>query len=329
MTDADYIRRSLELARKGVGLASPGAMVGAVIVKDGRILGEGFYTYDNVSHAEVLALQQAGPAAHGSTVYVSLEPCSHFGRTPPCANALIDAGVARVVSAMEDPNLEVNGRGLVLLRNAGIEVHSGVMEGEARKLNEAFITYKTERRPFGILKLAMTLDGKIATATGESQWITSEESRRKVHEIRHACDAIVTGSGTLLKDRPRLTDRSGLPRRRDLLRVALDRNLRIEDAADLLVFRGPVKALTQELYKREIQSFVLECGPELAFNALQAGVIDKIIAFVAPKVLGGRETLAIGGGGVGRLADAIELLSWSVEAVGPDLVITSYVHRNH
>jgi diaminohydroxyphosphoribosylaminopyrimidine deaminase/5-amino-6-(5-phosphoribosylamino)uracil reductase len=329
MTDAEYIRRSLELARKGAGLTSPGAMVGAVIAKDDEILGEGFYTYDGVSHAEVLALRQAGPAARGSTVYVSLEPCSHFGRTPPCANALIDAGVTRVVVAIQDPNPEVNGKGLSLLRNAGVEVQSGVMESEARTLNEAFITYKTKRRPFGILKIAMTLDGKIATAAGESQWITSEESRGKVHLIRHFCDAIITGAGTFLKDSPRLTDRSGLPRRRDLLRVILDRRGRVQDRPDLLVFRASLEALTKELYDRQIQSFVLECGPDLAFNALQAGVIDKIVTFVAPKILGGHEIPAVGGIGIERLADAIGLTSWSVETAGPDLVITSYVHRNH
>src|SRR5262245_45324091 len=177
MTDTDYIRRTLDLARQGRGLVSPGAMVGAIIVKDGKIVGEGFYTYDGIHHAEVLALQQAGPAARGATVYTSLEPCSHFGRTPPCAQALIQAGVSRVVTAMRDPNPAVNGVGLHMLQQAGIDVRCGILEDEAHRLNEAFITYITCKRPFGILKLAMTLDGKIATAAGESRWITSEESR--------------------------------------------------------------------------------------------------------------------------------------------------------
>src|SRR5436190_10058077 len=176
MNDLTYMRRALELAEKGRGLTSPGAMVGAVIVKDNKIAGEGFYTYDGIRHAETIALEQAGGAARGSTVYTSLEPCSHRGRTPPCAKALIDAGVARVVASIEDPNPEVNGSGLVMLREAGILVECGILEEEARRVNEAFITYKTKRRPFGVLKVAMTLDGKIATRSGESRWITSQES---------------------------------------------------------------------------------------------------------------------------------------------------------
>src|SRR5438309_5763786 len=232
MDDAMYIRRTLELAEKGEGLTSPGAMVGAVIVKDGKILGEGFYTYDGINHAETIALKQAGPAARGATVYTSLEPCSHQGRTPPCAKALIDAAVARVVSAIQDPNPEVDGSGLAALREAGIQVECGMLEEEARRLNEAFIIYKTKRRPFGILKIAMTLDGKIATRYGESQWITSEESRAAVHRLRHRSDALITGSGTVIGDHPRLTDRSGLPRRRPLLRVILDRRGRVSNFSD-------------------------------------------------------------------------------------------------
>src|SRR5262249_40984895 len=177
MSDETYIRRTLELAEKGAGLNSPGAMVGAVIVKDGKVIGEGFYTYEGIRHAEILALEQAGASARGATIYTNLEPCSHQGRTPPCAKALIQARVPRVVCAMEDPNPEVNGRGIAMLRAAGIRVESGILEREARQINDAFIVYKTERRPFGILKTAMTLDGKIATRTGESRWITSEESR--------------------------------------------------------------------------------------------------------------------------------------------------------
>src|SRR5689334_21645157 len=204
MDDTTYIRRTLALAEKGIGLTSPGAMVGAVIVKAHRIVGEGSYTYDGIHHAEKTALAQAGSSAAGATVYTSLEPCSHQGRTPRCAKALIDARVARVVTAMMVPNTDVTGRGLAMLRDAGIEVQSGILESEARRLNEAFITYKTENRPFGILKIAMTLDGKIATSDGESQWITSEQSREAVHRLRHRCDAIVTGSGTILRDNPRL-----------------------------------------------------------------------------------------------------------------------------
>jgi diaminohydroxyphosphoribosylaminopyrimidine deaminase/5-amino-6-(5-phosphoribosylamino)uracil reductase len=329
MDDVTYIRRTLELAEKGAGLASPGAMVGAVIVKDDKIIGEGFYAYDDIHHAETIALKAAGAAARGATVYTSLEPCSHYGRTPPCAKALIDAGVGRIVTAMQDPNPEVNGHGLAMLRDAGIPVETGILEGEARRLNEAFIAYKTEKRPFGILKLAMTLDGKIATRGGESQWITSEQSRDAVHRLRHRCDALVTGSGTIIKDSPKLTDRSGLPRRRPLLRVILDRRGRVSEFADALLFRESLEALVMELHKREIQSFLMEGGPDLAFNALRAGIIDKIIAFVAPKILGARDVTAVGGSGIQRLADASAIKDWGVATSGPDLVITVYVHSNH
>ena len=329
ISDETYIRRTFELAQKGVGLTSPGAMVGAVIVKDDKVVGEGFYTYDGIRHAETIALEQAGPEARGSTIYTNLEPCSHQGRTPPCARALIEAGVERVVCAMEDPNPEVNGRGIAMLRAAGIRVQSGILDREARQLNEAFIVYKTERRPFGILKTAMTLDGKIATQRGESRWITSEESRAHVQTLRHRCDALVTGSGTVLTDRPQLTDRSGRARRRPLLRVILDRRGRIDNFPDALIFRESLESLSADLYSREIQSFLLECGPDLAFSALRSGIIDKIVAFVAPKILGGREIPAIGGEGVETLADVIALHSWTVDRAGPDFMIMAYVHGHH
>ncbi len=314
MDDITWMGRALELAEMGAGLTSPGAMVGAVIVKDDRVIAEAFYTYDGLYHAEVIALGEAGDAVRGATVYTSLEPCSHHGRTPPCAKALIEAGVQRVVAAIEDPNPAVNGGGLAMLRNAGIQVQCGILEDEARRLNEAFIAYKTEERPFGILKIAMTLDGKIATRTGESRWITSEESRAR---------------GTVLADNPRLTDRSGLPRRRPLVRVILDRRGRVTNFPDALLFRDSLEALAAELYKREIQSFLLECGPDLAFNALLAGIIDKIIVFVAPRVLGGREIPAIGGEGIGVLSEAIALRDWTVTTAGPDIVLTAYVHRDN
>ena len=329
MTDESYIRRTLELAEKGAGLTSPGAMVGAVIVKDDKVVGEGFYTYDGIRHAEILALERAGASARGSTVYTNLEPCSHQGRTPPCARALIEAGVGRVVCAMEDPNPEVSGRGIAMLREAGIRVESGILDGEARQINDSHIVYKTERRPFGILKTAMTLDGKIATRTGESRWITSEESRAHVQNLRHRCDALITGSGTILADKPQLTDRSGRPRRRPLLRVILDRRGRIDSFQDALIFRESLEKLPAELYRREIQSFLLECGPDLAFNAFRTGIIDKIVAFVAPRILGGREIPAIGGDGIESLAAAIALQEWTVDRVGPDLMLTAYVHRHH
>jgi diaminohydroxyphosphoribosylaminopyrimidine deaminase/5-amino-6-(5-phosphoribosylamino)uracil reductase len=345
MTDLAYMRHALDLARQGVGLVSPGALVGAVLVNHGNVVGEGFYTYGGVDHAEIRALGQARSAARGSTLYVSLEPCSHTGRTPPCAHALIEAGVRRVVVASKDPNPRVNGKGIEMLRAAGVEVVTGVLEEDANRLNEAFFVYVTDKRPFGILKLAMTLDGKIATASGESRWITSETSRSAVQTLRHGVDAIVTGSGTFLKDRPLLTDRTGLQRRRDLLRVVLDRRGRVQPSSGLEIpivlggagvpaahpFSGTLYDLQHELYAREIQSFLLECGPDLAFNAVRAGIVDKIVCFVAPKLLGGAEVLAFRGDGIGKLAEAIDLYGLTAEASGPDLICTAYIRKikNH
>ncbi len=329
MSDIAYMRRAIALARRGTAISSPGAMVGAVIVKNDAVIGEGFYTWDGVHHAEALALQQAGDASKGATVYVSLEPCAHTGRTPPCAKALIEAGVARVVAATEDPNPQVRGRGFTMLKEAGIPVDVGVLEEDASRMNEAFLTRARTKRAFGILKLAMTLDGKIATASGESQWITSEESRAAVQGLRHAVDAVITGSGTFLKDRPQMTDRTGLPRRRELLRIVLDRRSRLEKTPGWLMIRGGFSELHTEMEERQIQSFVLECGPDLAFSALEAGIIDKIVVFIAPMILGGRELPAIGGAGFERLTDALQLRDWQVTQEGPDMTITAYVHRNH
>jgi diaminohydroxyphosphoribosylaminopyrimidine deaminase/5-amino-6-(5-phosphoribosylamino)uracil reductase len=330
MNDTDYIRRAIDLARRGTALTSPGAMVGAVIVKNDAIIGEGFYTYDGIEHAETIALRQAGNAARGSTIYTSLEPCAHRGRRPmSCALALVEARVARVVSAVEDPDPRVQGKGFAILREAGIAVECGLLEDEASRMNEAFLTQTREKRPFGILKIAMTLDGKIATGHGESQWITSEESRAAVQALRHSVDAVITGSGTFLKDKPQLTDRTGLPRRRELLRVVLDRRERVEKTPGWLLIRGGFDVLREELEQRQIQSFVLECGPDLAFSALENGIIDKIVTFIAPSILGGREVPAIGGAGIERLSDAIRLSDWTVTPGKPDITITAYVHGNH
>ena len=328
MNDSDYIRRTLELARRGTALASPGPMVGAVLVKDGAVVGEGFYTWDGVHHAEVHALRHAGDASRGSTAYTSLEPCAHTGRTPPCARALIDAGVVRVVSAIQDPDPRVNGKGFAMLRDAGVAVEFGLLADEAARTIEAYLTQTREKRPFGILKIAMTLDGKIATANGESQWITSEESRASVQGLRHTVDAVITGSGTFLKDKPQLTDRTGLPRRRELLRVVLDRRERVEKTPGWVLIRGGLDSLREEMNQRQIQSFVLECGPDLAFSALEAGIIDKIVAFIAPTILGGREVPAIGGAGFERLSDAIRLHDWTISPGETDITISAYVHPN-
>ena len=235
------MQQALELARKGIALASPNPCVGAMLVDaEGKAIGRGTHTYEGRKHAELLALEEAGDRARGATLYVNLEPCSHVGRTGPCADALIAAGVKRVFVAMRDPNPAVGGQGLARLRNAGIEVQEGLGKAEARKLNESFAKYVRHKTPFVTLKTAMTLDGKIAPPPGESAtpgvlgsltasggWITSEEARAHVHQLRHANDAIMVGVGTIIADDPLLTDRTGLPRRRPLLRVILDSRLRL------------------------------------------------------------------------------------------------------
>ena len=242
--------RALALAQRGEALASPNPMVGAVLVHNGRIVGEGFHTYDGVRHAEIIALESARDTARGATLYINLEPCSHQGRTGPCTRALIEAGVKRVVAAMRDPNPTVAGQGFRQLRTAGIEVITGIAEAEARRLNEAFAVWITTKRPMVTLKSAMTLDSHMIPPpgrNGRSRWITSEAARTEVQRMRHACDAILTGIGTVLADDPLLTDRSGLPRPRPLLRVVLDARLRLplrsklarSAKSDVVVFTAP------------------------------------------------------------------------------------------
>ena len=346
------MRRALELAEQGRGLASPGALVGAVVVRNGRILGEGFYTWDGIAHAETQALTAAGGDARNSTLYVTLEPCAHRGRTPPCVEEIVKAGVSRVVAATVDPNPEVDGAGLEALRNAGISVEADFCEADARRVNEAFLYSMRNGRPFGVLKVAMTLDGKIATASGESQWITSEEARLRTHAIRHSADALLTGSGTILHDDPLMTDRSGRQRRRPLIRAVIDRRGRVGPQARIFSESGVVVytrephlspgpgrevvvgttdliEVTKDLAGRGVQTTMIECGPDLAFDAIRRGIVDKIVAFLSPRIIGGREIPAFGGEGVGTLPEAFGLDNWEVEPVGPDLMITGYVHRNN
>ena len=329
------MQHALALARKGIGLASPNPTVGCVIVRDGQIVGEGFHQYDWRDHAEIVALKSAQQKARGATLYVNLEPCNHTGRTGPCTEAIIAAGVQRVVAAMDDPNPVNSGRGFERLRSTGIEVLTGICEEEARRLNEAFACWIRTKKPFVTLKSALTLDGQLALpgerrkflrkARGqrEQQWITSEESRAEVHRMRHASDALLTGIGTIKVDDPYLTDRSGLPRRRPLLRVILDSRLtlsphsRIVKTADndLLVFTGQqhlngrnaralrkagvetqpskisqgglhLESVLEELGRREILTVLLEAGPTLNGAALQAGIVNKLFLFYAPKISG-------------------------------------------
>jgi diaminohydroxyphosphoribosylaminopyrimidine deaminase/5-amino-6-(5-phosphoribosylamino)uracil reductase len=347
---------ALALAREGVALASPNPMVGCVIVSGDDAVGFGTHTWEGVKHAEVLALEQAGARARGATVYVTLEPCSHFGRTGPCCDALIAAGVARVVFASFDPNPEVAGEGLRRLRAAGIEVeHAAEYEAEAVKLNEPFFHFIRTRKPLVTLKCAMTLDGKIAAPEDNTGWITSARAREHVQSLRHSSDAMITGIGTVLSDDPLLTDRSGLPRARPLLRVVLDSTLRIpldskmvtSARGDLLVvstsaaspdrrralenkgievrsFDGPrgrvdIRDVVSLLGERRCLSAMIEAGSKVNWAALEAGAVDKVFLYYAPKILGGMASLPMAGGaGKLRRVDAIQLERTTLHPIPPD-----------
>ena len=361
--DGRFMLHALDLAKRGRALASPNPMVGAVLVLDGQIVGEGFHRYAEKKHAETWALEQAGAAAQGSALFVTLEPCSHQGRTPPCTGQLIEARVSRVVAAMTDPNPLVAGSGLRSLRAAGIAVETGRCEAEALKLNEAYCKFIQTRSPFVTLKAGMTLDGKIAQADGRSQWITQEASRQRVQQLRFESDAVLTGIGTVLADNPRLTDRTGLARRRRLLRVVLDTWLRLSPDStlvrsrvegDILVFcseqrntarqrqleacgvevapmtategKVDLSAVLRELGRRDITSVVIEAGPTLNFEALRSGCVDKLLCFVAPRILGGQSPLPlVGGEGFVRLDRSLLLRFASIEHVGDDLLVEAYV----
>jgi diaminohydroxyphosphoribosylaminopyrimidine deaminase / 5-amino-6-(5-phosphoribosylamino)uracil reductase len=329
-----FMEHALELARKGTGLASPNPMVGCILVREGQVVGQGFHLYEWRDHAEIVALKSAGEKARGATMYVTLEPCNHTGRTGPCTEAIIAAGVQRVVAAMEDPNPANSGRGFDRLRAAGIEVFTGAGEEEAHNLNESFAYWIRAKKPFVTLKSALTLDGQLALpgksgksskqtrASKRTNWITSEESRAEVHRMRHGSDALLTGIGTVLSDDPFLTDRSGLPRRRRLLRVVLDSKLSLPVKSrlvrtaddDLLVFTNEpsdsrktrtlqkagvevvsgnsrtghihLKNVLVELGRREILSVLLEAGPTLNGASLAAGIVNKLFLFYAPKISG-------------------------------------------
>ncbi len=357
------MQHALALARKGIGLASPNPMVGCVIVREGQIVGEGFHQYEWRDHAEIVALKSAGEKARGATLYVTLEPCNHTGRTGPCTEAIIAAGVQRVVAAMDDPNSLNSGRGFERLRTAGSEVFTGVCEEEARRLNEPFACWIRTKKPFVTPKSAMTFDGQLALPPSEKKagkrrsWITSAESRAEVHRMRHSADAVLTGIGTILDDNPLLTDRSGLPRRKRLLRVVLDSKLRLSPKSrivktsddDLLVFtslplnstkarklqnagveivrakskngRIDVPAVVAELGRREILSVLLEAGPTLNGAVLAAGIVHKLFLFYAPKIAGeNRVPFA-----VARQLNLPALSKVRLQQFGPDIAIEAYL----
>jgi diaminohydroxyphosphoribosylaminopyrimidine deaminase/5-amino-6-(5-phosphoribosylamino)uracil reductase len=357
--DAHWMDHALTLARSGIALAHPNPMVGAVLVKNGRVVGEGLHAYDRRKHAEIIALERAGRAARGATLYVNLEPCCTTGRTGPCTKAILAAGVKRVVAAMEDPNPAIAGRGFRQLRRTGIKVEAGVRRAEAQSLNEAFARWIRTGRPLVALKSAVTLDGRIASPVGSVTWITSAASRKEVQRLRHEADALLTGVGTVLADDPRMTDRTGKPRRRPLLRVIVDSRLRLPPGSkivkssrhDVLVFttqpenstkarrlrRAGVEVVhmrarhghvalddvVRELGRREILSVLLEAGGELNGAALEAGIVDKVVLFYAPKILGS------GGVPVARmrprpLDQLPSLVNQTLQRFGPDFALVGY-----
>jgi diaminohydroxyphosphoribosylaminopyrimidine deaminase/5-amino-6-(5-phosphoribosylamino)uracil reductase len=353
--DAELLDRALDLAGHGRRSASPNPIVGCVIARDGRVLGEGWHARRGEPHAERNALDACTESPAGATAYVSLEPCSHHGRQPPCADALIAAGIARVVCAIGDPNPEVDGRGVGRLRDAGIavEMAGGRHEARARRQNAGFRTYVVRRRPFVVLKLAATLDGRTATRTGESRWISSPESRALVHEWRAEADAVGVGSGTALADDPELLPRDAEPpAERMPVRVVFDRRGRLEPGSKLALSAATAPVLRvappgapapppgveaveasslaealQVLGAREITSLLLEGGAELAGAMLEAGLVDALALFIAPRLIGGDGRPLLGPLGVDALAGAPELIETSVREVGPDVLVEGLLQR--
>jgi diaminohydroxyphosphoribosylaminopyrimidine deaminase/5-amino-6-(5-phosphoribosylamino)uracil reductase len=354
INDQAMMQRCLELARRALGQTAPNPLVGSVVVQKGTIVGEGFHPAAGQPHAEVFALREAGEQAQGATLYVNLEPCNHYGRTPPCSETIVTAGIQRVVVGMVDPDPRVSGGGIARLQQAGIEVTVGIEEADCRKLNEAFVHRIVHHRPFGILKYAMTLDGKIATTTGHSAWVTSPAARAEVHQLRAACDAVIVGGNTVRRDNPLLTSRQETTP----LRVVMSRSLDLPTDAHLwqtaiaptLVFTEATakpdvqKALRQQgveviastsltpagvmahLYDRDCLSVLWECGGTLAARAIAEGAVQKILAFVAPKIIGGSTALSpVSDLGLTTMTEALLLKQMQWRAIGSDLLIEGYL----
>ena len=362
--DEQMMARAISLARNGLGRTSPNPLVGAVIVRDGRIVAEGWHRKAGTPHAEIHALNMAGELARGATVYVSLEPCAHYGRTGPCAKALVEAGVSRVVVAMMDPNPKVAGKGIAILQEAGIEVTTGVLEQEARQLNEVFLKWMTTGLPFVALKTAMTLDGKIATAAGQSQWITNEASRYETHRLRDIYDGILVGINTALADNPSLTTRLKEYQGRNPVRIVVDSRARLPLTAKLvtdgaartivavteqapaervealrsagveIIVAGSsnhvdMQSLMEQLGAMKISSVLVEGGGSVNFSLLQAGLVDRVYACIAPKLVGGRDALTpVEGEGFQELDRAVELENIQLRQLGSDVLLTGIVKRN-
>ena len=359
--DEVFMQRALDLAAKALGRTSPNPAVGAVIVRGGRVIGEGFHRRAGLPHAEVEALQRVNGSARGATLYVNLEPCAHHGRTPPCAEALIAAGLKRVVVGIVDPNPLVRGRGLRRLRQAGIAVTTGILREECERLNEDFAVFIRTGRPLVTLKLAASLDGRIATASGDSHWISGERSRRLVHELRNRVDAVLVGAETVRVDDPQLTCR--VRGGRDPLRVILDGRLTISPAArvctqrstaptlvvttaesgqgekkrlleqqgvEILCLAGdqgrvPLRPLLAALGRRGVKHVLIEGGGQVAAAALAEGVVDKVLFFYGPLLLGGESRPMIGPLGIDRVAAGLKLHTIELGRLGDDVLVTAYV----
>lgn len=361
--DIHYMRQALQIAQFAQGRTSPNPMVGAIVVKENKIVAQGWHRKAGTAHAEVHALKQAGELTLGATLYVTLEPCSHHGRTGPCVEAIIEAGIKKVVIAMLDPNPLVAGKGIARLKGAGIEVIQGVLSEEAAKVNEIFIKWISTNMPFVSMKVAMTLDGKIAAHTGHSQWITDRDAREYVHFLRDSYDAILVGTGTLLKDNPRLTVRIPCGGKNPFrivvdsaARIPLDSNVAVDKLAPTLVAvteRAPkekIKALQNQgvqvvqfgtkngkvdlrelfsyLAKQGISSLLVEGGGTMNAALLQEGLVDKLYWFIAPKILGGINALGpVGGVGIGNVNEAIELEEVSMQPIGRDYLLSAYIRN--
>jgi len=359
-----YIKRAITLAKKGMGWVNPNPMVGAVLVKDGRIIGEGYHEYFGGPHAEVNAILNATESVEGATLYVTLEPCSHHGKTPPCTDLILSKGIRRVVTSMMDPNPLVNGNGMKTLTEAGIEVEVIKGGSDAAELNELFVKFILTGKPFCTLKTAMTLDGKIATIENASRWISGEKSRRYVHELRQQYSAVMVGINTVIYDDPMLNTRRKGKKSRNPLKVIVDSYGKIPLEAKVLA-QDPQLAIIatteniEEVKKRDLErlgaqvlvcppsdgmvdlvylmlslgrmgidSVLLEGGSTLAFSALKNGIVDKVISFIAPKIIGGiNAPTPVGGTGLTRMEEAIPVKNWKYRKIGEDLLVEGYIGK--
>ena len=363
MNEEAYMRRALRLARRGWGKVMPNPMVGTVIVKGGKIISEGYHRRPGERHAEIVALEKIGRRASGCTMYVNLEPCAHYGRTPPCVERIIVAGVKRVVIAMKDPNPLVCGKGIRKLRKAGIHTEVGLLQEEAESLNEMFIKFIKKGVPFVIVKAAMTLDGKIATAGGSSKWISGEKARKFSHKLRSGVDGILVGINTVIRDDPQLNVRywGSLRHPRRIIvdsrcRIPLNAGVFSEGAdviiatcldcprgkkeklqkmgAEVLMFKGSdgkvdLTELVNELGERGVTSLLIEGGGEIIASALSCGIVDKLFFFIAPKIAGGRRApTPVEGEGVGNISEAIVVSRMKIRHLGEDILVEGYIENS-